>query len=279
MSEYTKNLQIDTRRLVYLDQGTGPAVVLLHGAFAEAHEWDLQIPALCDAGYRALYPMRAGYGQSDPHADFASHYKDACDVRAILDELQVDRAVLVGHSAGAFVALQFYLGWPERVRAIVSVDSAAFGKLNCKGLGQQGYDTDTRALYEKNKDMLAQLGRAWDYPGDENVSRLANMTALRRRQPDLTARLVPKADPNERAVPAGEFCKVPLLVFTTGRGHIRPDEAPVEQLRERLPADNATLVPVVDSGHWIHRDLPEVFNAKLLEFLRTLKGNNNATTS
>ena len=196
----------------------------MHGAGgADAAEWELQIPSLCAAGYRVFYPLRADHEPSDPHS---ARYKGACDVLALLDASQVNRAVLVGHSAGGSVAMQFYLSWPERVRAIVSVDSAAFGKLSCKGLAQQGYDEKTRALYEKNKDILNKLGRAWDYPSDENVQRLANRAALRKTQRDSVAKATPKATPNTRSVPEGKFCKVPLLVFTTGRGHIRPDEAP-----------------------------------------------------
>ena len=145
------HLQIGSRRLSYRDQGAGRAVVLLHGAFTDADEWDSQIPALCDGGYRVVCPMRGGYGESDLHAEYASHHKDACDTLAILENLQIDRAVLIGHSAGAFVGLQFYLGWPDRVRAIVSVDSAAFGKLDSKGLGQQGYDAKTLALYTRKE--------------------------------------------------------------------------------------------------------------------------------
>ena len=279
MSEHMKSIEIDGRRLFCLDRGAGPAVLLLHGAFAEADEWDLQIPVLCNAGYRVVRPMRSGFGQSDPHLEFPSHHKSARDILALLDHLQVDQAVLVGHSGGAFVALQCYLGWPKRVRAIVSVDSAAFGKLDCKSLGQSGYDEKTSALYEKNRESLARLCRTWDYPGDENVSWLTRMAAVRRERPDLAKKLVSKDDQNERAVPAGRFCKVPLLVFTTGRGHIRPTDKAVQQLRQRLPARDAKLVFVVESGHWIHRELPEVFNARLLEFLQTLKGYSDATST
>ena len=156
------------------------------------------------------------------------------------------------------------------MRAIVSVDSAAFGKLDCKGLGQQGYDARTRALYEKNKEVLERLGRRWDYPSDENIRRHNAMNRLRQENAHILDRLTPQPDPDDLPVPSGEFCKVPLLVFTTGRGHIRPTDEAVRQLRKRLPARDAKLVAVVDSGHWIHRELPEFFNAELLEFLVNL---------
>jgi pimeloyl-ACP methyl ester carboxylesterase len=276
MFEHMESIRIDSRRLFFLDRGAGLAVVLLHGALPEPDEWDLQIPVLCDAQYRVVSPMRAGHGQSDPHEGFGSRHKDACDVLAILDHLQIDQAVLVGHSAGAFVALQFYLAWPERVRAIASVDSAAFGKLDCKGLGQSGYDQKTKTLYEKHKAALMRLGRTWDYPGDDNVRRLDAMYRFRREKVDVLDRVTWKPDRRDYTVPSGQFCRVPLLVFTTGRGHIRPGDSRVEELRGRLPSENATLVAVVDSGHWIHRDLPEVFNTRLLEFLQAVEGNSNA---
>ena len=160
MAQHDLNhIQINSRRLFYGDQGSGPAVVLIHGAWADADEWDLQIPALTDAGYRVIYPFRAGWGPSDLHSDYTSFHKDAADIVTLMDHLQLDQAVFVGHSAGAYVVLQLYLTWPQRVRALVSIDSAAFGKLDCKAQGLSGYDQKTQALYEKNKDTLIRHGR------------------------------------------------------------------------------------------------------------------------
>ena len=62
-----KELRLGRRRLFYSDEGSGRALLLLHGASADddAGEWDAQRPVLSAAGYRVVFPLRAGRGGSD----------------------------------------------------------------------------------------------------------------------------------------------------------------------------------------------------------------------
>ena len=101
------------------------------------------------------------------------------------------------------------------------------------------------------------------------------MEAKKVRLAPLYDRLIFKPDPADRPVPPSRFCTVPLLVFTTGRGSITPTDQAAQELRQHLPGTNAHLVAVVASGHWIHRELPDLFNTELLKFLRTVQHKNN----
>ncbi len=269
-----KEVRLGRRRLLYFDEGTGRTLLLLHGASSEddAGEWDQQRPVQAAAGYRVVFPLRAGRGGSDPDGP-VTVAKDARDAWALLDHLGLERAVLVGHSAGAGVARQMYLTRPQRVEAIVSVDSDAFGKFDFQGgaRGPERFDEATAALHARHREALAAMGREWDYPSDFNVDRLTRLMRWRRACPERweAARGLP--DPDDVPVPEGRWCEVPLLVFAAGRGRVRSSDPEAADLAARLPGPRARLEVITGSGHYIQQEQPGLFNARLLDFLAGLE--------
>ena len=268
-----KELRLGRRRLLYSDEGSGRTLLLLHGASSEddAGEWDAQLQVLAAAGYRVVFPLRAGRGGSDPDGP-VTLAGDARDAWALLDHLDLDRAVLIGHSAGAAVALQMYLSRPEGVKAIVSVDSGAFGKFDFQtgAFGPERFDEATRALYGRHHPALAAMGREWDYPSEFNLDRLTRLMRWRQACPDRWEAARGRSDPDDVPVPEGRWCEVPLLVFAAGRGRVRPGDPEAADLARRLPARRARLEVVTDSGHYIQQEQPGLFNARLLDFLAGL---------
>ena len=269
-----QEFRLGRRRLLLFQEGAGRTLLLLHGAAAERdeEEWDHQWPVLAAAGYRVVFPLRAGRGGSDP-AGPVTLAGDARDAWALLDYLGLDPAVLIGHSAGAAVARQMYLTRPEGVEAIVSVDSGAFGKFDFQtgAFGPERFDEATRALHARHREALAAMGREWDYPSDFNVDRLTRLMRWRRACPDRWEAARGRSDPDDVPVPEGRWCEVPLLVFAAGRGRVRPGDPEAADLARRLPARRARLEVVTDSGHYIQQEQPGLFNARLLDFLAGLE--------
>ena len=263
--------KIDGRRLFYLDQGRGRAVLILHGAdLAIPGSWDRPFQSLVEAGYRVVLPYGAGRGPSDPRPDFNSLIRDARDCWALLDHLGLRRAVLIGHSQGACVAEQMLLGRPDRVAAVISEDSAAFGKLKAEimEMGTDRFDAETLALYEKHKSTLAEFGRPWEYPSEYNVGRMLKRRGFLRRTEGKRQGHSP--DPENLSAPEGKYCRVPLLAFAAGRGRIRPGDPEAIALEKKLPAENARLVVVTESGHGIHEEQADLFIREVLDFLASL---------
>ena len=92
--------------LSVIDEGSGPAVLLLHGWPDSADLWRHQIPALVAAGLRVIAPDLRGFGASDrPEAVDAYRVRHSVrDMVALLDHLDLDRVHVVGHDWGAPVA-------------------------------------------------------------------------------------------------------------------------------------------------------------------------------
>jgi pimeloyl-ACP methyl ester carboxylesterase len=101
--------------------GRGPAVVCVHGLTANHTSWAPLAEALAPEFRVVAYDLR-GRGESDKPAAGYGLEPHARDLVALLDSLGLRRAVLVGHSLGAHVALRFAATRPERVRRLVLID-------------------------------------------------------------------------------------------------------------------------------------------------------------
>ena len=105
------------------ERGEGPAVVLCHGFPELAYSWRHQLPALADAGFRAIAPDMRGYGGSSrPEPIDAYDLVDLTgDLVGLLDALDIEQAVFVGHDWGGFVVWAMPLLHPERCAGVVGV--------------------------------------------------------------------------------------------------------------------------------------------------------------
>jgi 3-oxoadipate enol-lactonase len=108
----------------YTDSGgQGPAVVFSHGFLMDQTMFDQQVAELAPE-YRVITWDERGHGGTRAPGPF-TYWDSAADVLALLDQLGVERAVLAGMSQGGFLSLRAALTAPDRVRALVLIDSQA----------------------------------------------------------------------------------------------------------------------------------------------------------
>jgi microsomal epoxide hydrolase/non-specific protein-tyrosine kinase len=102
-----------------------PPMVLCHGWPELAFSWRHQIKALSEAGIRVIAPDQRGYGATDrPDAVEAYDLEHlTADLVGLLDHLEIDKAIFVGHDWGGFVAWQMPLRHPQRVAGVVGVNT------------------------------------------------------------------------------------------------------------------------------------------------------------
>ena len=107
--------------MAVFEQGEGPAVIMLHGFPELAWSWRHQIPALANAGFRAIAPDMRGYGQTDSPAGVENYSaaKLIGDLNGLLDALHLERAVFVGHDWGALLLWQMAMLEPERMEQLI----------------------------------------------------------------------------------------------------------------------------------------------------------------
>ena len=108
-------------RMAVYEQGTGPAVVLLHGFPELAFSWRHQLPALAAAGFRAIAPDQRGYGRTSAPPEVSDYRIDELisDVHGLLDTLELPSAIFIGHDWGALLLWQMAMLAPERIEKLV----------------------------------------------------------------------------------------------------------------------------------------------------------------
>lgn len=112
----------------YVEQGTGPLIVLCHGFPHLWLSWRHQIPALAAAGWRVVAPDMRGMGQTeaptDPRAYDVPH--TVGDLLGLLDHLGEREAVFAGLDFGVFAIYDLAYSAPERVRAIIALENPSW---------------------------------------------------------------------------------------------------------------------------------------------------------
>src|SRR6266852_9122725 len=114
----------DGVNIYYEVHGNGPALLLTHGYSSTSAMWQGQIEALSKHHRLVLWDMR-GHGQSD-YPDDPQAYSEAltvADMAALLDEVGADSAIVGGLSLGGYMSLAFYRAHPERVSALLIIDT------------------------------------------------------------------------------------------------------------------------------------------------------------
>lgn len=144
-------------RLRYAEQGRGdgPVVVMLHGYSDSWKSWSLLLPLL-PPGLHVYALDQRGHGESERPAS-GYHMRDlAADVVAFMDARGIERATVVGHSMGSFVAQQVALAAPARVERLVLIGSATTPR-NVVGMGD--LDAAVRSFADPEAPVSAEFAR------------------------------------------------------------------------------------------------------------------------
>jgi len=108
----------------YISQGSGLPVIMIHGLAASLHDWDFLFPSLVDSGYAGYALDLLGHGES-PKPDSRKYQIDWLFDHFVewMESLHLNEpAVLISHSLGGHIALEYARRFPERTRGSILVD-------------------------------------------------------------------------------------------------------------------------------------------------------------
>ncbi|XP_074482975.1 LOW QUALITY PROTEIN: bifunctional epoxide hydrolase 2-like [Sebastes fasciatus] len=115
-------------RTHYVEMGSGPPVVLCHGFPESWYSWRYQIPAVAAAGFRVLALDMKGYGESTAPPDIEEYSQEQLckDLITFMDKMSMPQVTLVGHDWGGVLVWTMAQYYPERVRAVASLNTPLF---------------------------------------------------------------------------------------------------------------------------------------------------------
>ncbi len=242
--------------------GQGPAVMLVHAGIADRRMWRSYLPWLAAQGHHAIAPDLPGFGEhaltADPPAPW-DHLRD------VLDDLAVDRAVVVGCSFGGAVALRLAVTAPERVQGLVIMSAPAPGLEPSPHL-QAAWAAEGEALERGDLDAAtAAVVAAWLAP-DAPAELRDLVAAMQRRAYELDPEgtMPEPPDPLEAHPERLRAVDVPALV-TAGERDMPDFLWSARELAEALP--QATHHVIAGAGHLAPLEAPDTVRRLLGDFL------------
>jgi epoxide hydrolase 4 len=275
-------------RLHYVEAGTGPLVVLLHGFPEFWYAWRHQLPALADAGYRVVAPDLPGYNTSDKPPRVRD-YRPRLLVQEVADlilALGADSATVAGHDWGGVLAWLLAMQHPERVERLVVLNAPhpirfLKGLRSPRQLRRSWYILAFQLPWLPERLLAARdfralrraLGRQPNRPGaftaqdiDRYVAAAAQPCALRAAinyyRAAVRANLVAQVQTLRRV-------DIPTLIIWgdqdryLGRALAEPDRGWVPDVR---------VERIAEASHWVQADAPERVNQLMVDFLQPIAG-------
>lgn len=156
-------VQVDGLKTRYLEEGTGPAVILLHGASlgSSADVFTRNLSPLARAGLRVIAYDQPGFGLTDNPGDYSVAYRRRF-IMMFMDTLALERAALVGHSQAGSMAVALAFDYPQRISKVMILGTGSLlppappsQKQSSAREGEEGTAAEptlehTRALLEHN---------------------------------------------------------------------------------------------------------------------------------
>jgi 2-hydroxymuconate-semialdehyde hydrolase len=254
--------------IAYQDEGSGPAVVLLHGFPLSSYLWRGLIPALA-ARHRVVAPDLLGLGASDKLAGSPLDIRaQAGYVAELLAHIGIDRVALVGHSTGGGIA-QLLVDGRDDVEALVLIDSIAFDRWPAAGIGEVQVvpaDEETHEAAELVVRSALRLGTVEDQLADQDVeaylapwsppSPVDGLFRFARALDGLGLKQL------ERSMTSWDL---PTLILWGEDDLFHPADI-AERLNAAIPSSALGLVP--GCGHFLPDEAPETIFPIISEYLR-----------
>jgi pimeloyl-ACP methyl ester carboxylesterase len=254
-----------TDHALFDQAGEGPAVMLVHAGIADRRMWRPYLPWLAAQGRHAIAPDLPGFGEHIPSADPPAPWDF---LRDVLDELAVDRAVIVGNSFGGAVGLRLALTAPERVRGLAMISAPAPGMEPSSQL-EQAWTAESEAMERGDIDGAVEaVVAAWLVPGAP--ADLRDLVAAMQRQAfelDPEGTMPQPPDPVEEHPERVREIAVPALV-AVGESDMPDFVWSAQALADALP--HASHRVIAGAGHLAPLEAPDAFRALLAGFLAGL---------
>ncbi|HEX3253427.1 MAG TPA: alpha/beta hydrolase [Pyrinomonadaceae bacterium] len=256
-----KEITIYGQKIHYLEAGSGPNLILLHGLGGSSQVWQFNIGPLAEK-YHVFVPDQIGFGKSDkPLVNYRIRtYVDFLD--QFCKQLKIERPSLIGNSMGGWIAAIYAATYPDRVDKLVLADAAGYAPPK---------DFDTRTFFGLNPTTKAEMkilvGKVFYNKAFQSDAAIDQSMTVRLGAGDgytiksITDSIIRGEDFLDDVV---KSIKSPtLLVWGREDGLVPLSDG------ERLHKDIAgsTLVVIEECGHIPNVEKAGEFNAAVLKFL------------
>ena len=264
-----KRVTLDGRMLSYLEAGVGEPLLLIHAFPLSAEMWEPQLRDV-PPGWRVIAPDLGGFGESGPvgadRQGLPPSMDDYADeIAALLQHLQVDRAVVGGLSMGGYVAFALLRRAPHRVRGLVLADTRPGPDSETGLAGRRSMQAlvDREGAAGVAREMLPSLlGEETHREHQAIVSSVGAM--IESAAPAGITRALQCLMTRPDATPQLAAFDRPALILVGGQDRLTP-VTEAERLHQLI--EGSALVVVPSAGHLANLERPVEFNQAVWRFL------------
>lgn len=257
--------------LYYETHGEGKPLVLISGLGYSLWQWHKMVPFL-DEHFKVITFDNRGVGQSEKPAGPYTAQMLAADTVGLLDALKVEKAIIMGHSMGGFIAQAIALDFPQRVEKLI-LCSTNFGGPHHAPVTPEAMkvltDVTSDALTRFKNGLAVSTAPGWSEKNAEMIDewvkwRVANPIEPGPYQSQLAIGLglLPEAAAFEAKLPA---IHVPTLILFGEHDKVVPP-ANAELLSKQIPNSQVVIFP--DAGHFFPIEIPEAASRAVIEFAK-----------
>jgi len=252
--------------LNYKKLGTGQPLIIIHGLFGSLDNWMTFAKTMSENHEVYLIDAR-NHGQS-PHSNVFNIQVMADDLKEFIDENQLINSIILGHSMGGKIAMQFAINYPSKIDKLIVVDIApkaypVHHELIIEGLQALDFNViKTRnAADEKLSAYIPEFSvrqfllKNLYWKEKEQLGFRFNLEVIAKNIHHV----------GEALVTNGKSFNNPTLFVRGDKSNYILD-SDMDEIQKIFP--NSNLITIKDSGHWIHAEQPEAFLNTIEQFLK-----------
>ncbi len=253
--------------LYFETKGKGDALLLIHAGVGDSRMWDSQFEALSKTHFVIRCDLR-GFGQSDMQPGTFSYYED---ISALLNYLNVEKASLIGISFGGYVAIDFSLAYPEKVKSLI-LGSPALGGYKFKTEEVLAFfEVENEALEHGDLAKATELNlKMWVDGPNRTIEEVRDKMREQVREMQMNIFSQPEVDKVEEkelsppAVDRLQELAMPLLII------IGDNDVKEFQMISNFIAKSVKKVKkfvISEAAHLPNMEKPDKFNRIVIDFL------------
>jgi len=270
---------IDGVRIHYVDEGSGPPILMVHGQPTWSYLYRKMIPPLLDAGYRCIAPDLMGFGLSDKPTDESVYTlrRHVELITGLIGKLQLKGITTVGQDWGGPISLRYAIDNQDNVRALVILNTLV-KTTPVPFLFSLVFRSGVSSFLIRRMDLFRKLAfrRGWPFrrPIETSVLeqyKMPHPSAASRAGIAAFPKMIPSSDRHPNAEYISEIDAVlrawdiPVLVmFSDGDIAFKVEEG--QRIAEMVP--NGRFQIVRNAGHYLQEDAGEEIAERMVTFLR-----------
>jgi esterase len=262
-------------KLFYRKFGEGPPLIILHGLYGSSDNW-VSIANKISDSFTVYLPDQRNHGQS-PHSDTHDYNSMRDDLLEMVNELQIKKFFLAGHSMGGKTAIAFAARWPEMIYGMLIADISPFKDENIIKPEYNQHLTILKTILSTDLSKIRSRSEAESLLSEKISSEKIRgfiLKNLQRNAGDIftwklnALSLFDNLDKIMEGIELKTEFSEPItgfpVFFLKGGYSNYLSSSDIDRIRKVFPA--AELIVIHGAGHWIHADKPD----EVIKYLRKL---------